>query len=88
MSDEIRDNGPFETSEQAVRQFNNWARGLPMDSIDAVGLLLAEVAMQVGVTPSEFEKQWLFNRLDPVTATILSSWIIAAKVPAARAPRS
>lgn len=81
---EMRDIGPYESTEQVVRQFRNWRVGLPFGDSEAAGLLLIEAAMVTNAAPSQFEQQYLSElagsgNLDPVLATIIHGWLIRVK---------
>lgn len=88
--DEMRDVGPFEDGEQAMRQFANWSAGLLMPEAHSAVLSLMEGALLAGIVATDFEREYITQHgLDPVLATILSGWLIrASHDPSARSRAS
>lgn len=76
---EIRDNGPFHSPDQAMKQWASWSRNMPLPMADTVNVLLAEVAMMTGVKPTGFEREYLSAaELDPIAAQVVAGWIVRA----------
>lgn len=80
----IRDNGPYESAEQAQAQFLAQSFGIP-DPRDGslANLVVREACLLTGVEVSGFEERWLIDeasryRIDSVTAQLIAGWILRA----------
>ncbi len=80
--DEMRDIGPYRDVHQAMKQFDNWSKGIPQHG-SMFGLsermMIREALLMAGVEPSDFEMDYLADlKPDPLLATIVHGFILKA----------
>jgi hypothetical protein len=97
----IRDNGPYESADQAREQWGAVTFGIPRAEGPAgeaalSGVVLSEALMIAGVQPSEYERDALAElagSVCPAVAQVVAGWVIRARLvgaegdPAARTAR-
>jgi hypothetical protein len=79
----FRDNGPFESEQQALAQFGAQVVGIPLPAVGLISMTLREALMLAGVEPSDYEWQAIENSIlhlgiTPPQAAVLSAWLIRA----------
>lgn len=79
----VRDNGPYESLEQVMKQFDAVTYGLPMWTSDKVHMALREAVLIAGVVLSSFEEELLRDlchrqNLPAESATMLAGLMIRA----------
>jgi len=89
MTSELRDNGPYQTADQARTQFDNITDGIPISTpADLHGLhslVLLEAATIAGIELSVFERDILgqvAEVLDSESVQVLAGLLIRARIAA------
>jgi hypothetical protein len=82
----IRDNGPYDSAEQAIKQFLAQTHGIPGTPDELSGVVLREALLLAKVDLGAFfELEYMSTFLkaawgDPVMAQIIAGWIIRAHI--------
>jgi hypothetical protein len=82
----IRDNGPYDSAEQAIKQFLAQTHGIPGTPDELSGVVLREALLLAKVDLGAFfelEYMSVFLKAawgDPVMAQIIAGWIIRAHI--------
>lgn len=79
----FRDNGPYQSADQAMQQFAAVTFGVPLNTTEKTLMVLNEALLLTNARPSAFESEYLrvFQEergLDPLVAQILAGAIIRA----------
>jgi hypothetical protein len=79
-----RDNGPFLTLDQALKQFAAQTYGVPGDTADLCALVVREATVITGVNMSPAEMDYLGafmdRHADPIFAQMLAGWMVRASL--------
>lgn len=89
----IRDLGPYDSEERALRQVERTTFGIPTGGFRVFDIVLGEALFMTNADPSEFETDRLIGELegedgkvDTATIQILASWLLRAYLSGTRQP--